>query len=745
MLAAHTVVENEEEEEQQQPSRKKRRTSSQSKKKKAPRRQKKAAAAPPTTTAKANSTQYDKVDDYCDSSDPDKSCNLLLETAVRRRGVDNDTKSASSSKKVPFEFSSTTTFPSSSSSSSSSSVTKKCWLHAIGPMTEQERRMWNSSLGAQYAAKNSVPANIGRKLGTITRTLVLPATTTVFDRKWNTNKTKKAYDSCMPPTYTAAQIRPPTLAQARKEAKQQIHLRNYDHDGAETEEEYDGHDAADAVVARNKKKIETVAHQIIEEWKMATTRTPGIVHPNWNSKGAIPNHHTNTYSIETIKQVLLEVASGSSSGHCPSPQEKKDDDDDDDDATNIAVTAQTKKLYHLEIPTDTLSVLTALELLSAPDPNLYNVPFIVAVPVLEPIHILDTTTTTTIDNMDTTEDAAEDKRKGNQKKQQHTRKPQQQQWKLTISVYAHRMLFECMTAENLRIVMAALDDDDNKDTATNTTTTTTTKIKTSTKSKNAGGVAAQGRNITKSDTTATILRPLVQSPSIGPFVFGKDPKTRVKIMDRSELHDDDDDDDVIVISDSSDDEDDTDMKDTNTNDSSSATNTLDAFSTEGFLKLIENQGVANIDTIYNNILEPVLYHGSGPHQQQLPRLQVTLLPHQIHGTCWMYQMEYLDSDSHSITNTTTATTTATGRAKHDIENINPSLGLNGLLWERRQFREGDTYYYSPVLGQTRLTISSDTNRTGSSSDDAYEYRRRRKRRPPLIHRGGILADEVRAQ
>ena len=115
----------------------------------------------------------------------------------------------------------------------------------------------------------------------------------------------------------------------------------------------------------------------------------------------------------------------------------------------------------------------------------------------------------------------------------------------------------------------------------------------------------------------------------------------------------------------------------------------------------------------------------------------------------MYQMEYLDSDSHSIANTTTATstvtTTATGRAEHDIKNNNPSLGLNGLLWERRQFREGDTYYYSPVLGQTRLTISSDTNRTSSSSDDAYAYRQRRKRRPPLIHRGGILADEVRAQ
>ena len=123
-----------------------------------------------------------------------------------------------------------------------------------------------------------------------------------------------------------------------------------------------------------------------------------------------------------------------------------------------------------------------------------------------------------------------------------------------------------------------------------------------------------------------------------------------------------------------------------------------------------------------NKIEPILY-GPGLQQEQKQRsrgrgrddnsqecrLQVSLLPHQIHGVSWMYQMENLDNDDDINNNS----------------NNNSSLGLNGLLWERRAFREGDTYYYSPALGQARLTIGQQDLNQGKR-----------------CNKGGILADEV---
>lgn len=102
--------------------------------------------------------------------------------------------------------------------------------------------------------------------------------------------------------------------------------------------------------------------------------------------------------------------------------------------------------------------------------------------------------------------------------------------------------------------------------------------------------------------------------------------------------------------------------------------TLSAFSHAGLLRLWENHGcnVSNWPRIHDRLMQ----------------LQVQLLPHQQHGVCWMLQQEEYD--------------------------------LNALLWEKREFQDGGTYWYSPALGQVRLTLN-----TGGQ-----------------VVRGGILADEM---
>lgn len=99
--------------------------------------------------------------------------------------------------------------------------------------------------------------------------------------------------------------------------------------------------------------------------------------------------------------------------------------------------------------------------------------------------------------------------------------------------------------------------------------------------------------------------------------------------------------------------------------------TLSAFSIPGFLKKIENKGTFD-DDLWKKTLEPRLAQTPGDSSG----LQTELLLHQKHGVCWMYHMERLGN-------------------------------LNRLIWEKRKFHEGDTYYYSPALGQVRLFLSND--------------------------------------
>ena len=166
-----------------------------------------------------------------------------------------------------------------------------------------------------------------------------------------------------------------------------------------------------------------------------------------------------------------------------------------------------------------------------------------------------------------------------------------------------------------------------------------------------------------------IDRPLTSAPSLEgnpPAVFESDPWPKVVFENNG-----DDNDDNSLASDADPE------RDITTRDE----DYLDAFTPSGFLKLIENHGT-------NTQRWPEL------QEKIAGRLDVELMLHQIHGVCWMHQMEQING------------------------------GLNSLLWERRSFPEGGTYYYSPVLGQARLQLSqNDTDNLTST-------------------RGGLLVDEM---
>ena len=64
------------------------------------------------------------------------------------------------------------------------------------------------------------------------------------------------------------------------------------------------------------------------------------------------------------------------------------------------------------------------------------------------------------------------------------------------------------------------------------------------------------------------------------------------------------------------------------------------------------------------------------------------MPHQQHALSFMWKAEHL-----------------------------PGNGINGLLWEQREFPDGGNYYFSPVLGQLRLSLSDEPVRGGILADE----------------------------
>jgi hypothetical protein len=144
-----------------------------------------------------------------------------------------------------------------------------------------------------------------------------------------------------------------------------------------------------------------------------------------------------------------------------------------------------------------------------------------------------------------------------------------------------------------------------------------------------------------------------------------------------------------VIFDDSDEDEDSSEEDNSKDDVLLQTSTrrsdhMSAYSVAGLYKLLENVGceMSSWPTIEARLCG---------------KIQVQLLPHQMHGISWMIQQEQIKG------------------------------GLNTLLWEELEFADGQgTYFFSPAVGQVRLVLGGTKNNLQAS--------------PAPV--GGILADEM---
>eukprot|EP00977_Amphora_coffeiformis_P027521 scaffold34618_cov159-Amphora_coffeaeformis.AAC.12 len=164
-----------------------------------------------------------------------------------------------------------------------------------------------------------------------------------------------------------------------------------------------------------------------------------------------------------------------------------------------------------------------------------------------------------------------------------------------------------------------------------------------------------------------VVRPLFVPPKVDPPFFQSAPTPRVVVDDEEEEEDlltEDNEGDVFLET------------------STRRSDVVSAYTFEGLLKLLESPGN---DTTNWPSIETRLKH----------KLQIDLLPHQKHGVCWMMQQEQIEG------------------------------GLNVLMWEERQFSDGQgSYFFSPAVGQIRLHLGGNG-------------RNRMKENLPV---GGILAD-----
>jgi hypothetical protein len=207
------------------------------------------------------------------------------------------------------------------------------------------------------------------------------------------------------------------------------------------------------------------------------------------------------------------------------------------------------------------------------------------------------------------------------------------QYKVQIGVYCNRLLFEVMTQHDLHIVMSALDEGSYR-------------------------------------VTQPIHLPPMSMAAEPAFCSCPCPTV---VVDDDENNSDDSDNESTENGNGKD--------DVHMMSSTRDESTVSAFTPRGLLKLLESEGndISNWPDI-SKVIEP--------------SLKVELMLHQIHGVCWMVQMEHLEG-----------------------------FGLNSLVWEEREFFDGGKWYYSPAVGQARLSLGGTLEK------------------PPVM-KGGILSDEM---
>lgn len=215
-------------------------------------------------------------------------------------------------------------------------------------------------------------------------------------------------------------------------------------------------------------------------------------------------------------------------------------------------------------------------------------------------------------------------------------------YQLKIPVYVHRVAFEIMSLYDAHTIWCALDED-----------------------------------------SYNVVRPLSIPPRAEERVFFSAETPRV-VMDSEEDDDDDHDHDDSGESLEEDEGDDSDGNDVLLQTSTRRSDVISAYSFPGLLKLLESPGCD-------------VSAWAGIEAKLKGKLQVELLPHQIHGICWMMQQEHIEG------------------------------GLNALLWEERQFADGHgSYFFSPAVGQLRLTLGATKKHSNKN--------------PPSV--GGLLVDEM---
>ena len=143
------------------------------------------------------------------------------------------------------------------------------------------------------------------------------------------------------------------------------------------------------------------------------------------------------------------------------------------------------------------------------------------------------------------------------------------------------------------------------------------------------------------------------------FQSSKYPIVKLPTIAPTDFMDIDDKDDSFMGEEKKEDDDDV-QEDIALGESTRESKTISAFSTKGYLRLLENTG--NDISQYPEITKSLSQY-----------LKLDLMLHQQHALCWMTQMEHL-----------------------------AGFGINSILWEERRFLDGGSYYYSPALGQIRL-------------------------------------------
>ena len=487
-------------------------------------------------------------------------------------------------------------------------------------LTPSEALLWGTKKAAESMTKSYFPVQTGRLLGTITRHVRIsvkqqlqpqqqqqqqqqqPATATV-------NHSGDNVDIVNPPfvvgTFSIARINPKlkgtklyplSAAQAKKEALLLLLHSSEDSSTAATKNN----------TATTTTRSQFIAQQLQDTW-MDRVLVPGQQSPTWHSvHGYLLPEAVNDPSYVPLP--LLEkwltyydwtqvVAVGDSTTRNAEQQQQQQDDNNKNDLESI---------FH------------ALGELSTPHIVSYDLPMIICYPTVRPLYK---------EGVDMNDDSSDNNNNNNNNNSTLGRPAKRRKleqdvnnndiWEIQMAVYAHRSLPLILTESSVKTVMSALD---------------------------IGSFRI---------TEPLHLPPRPPQPTFGSCKF---PVVTFDDENDHEEHDDD----ANANDEKGENIKDEQVVDLTLQGTTRDENTLSAFSTAGFMKLLENTGT---DT--SNWPEIATKLQSS--------LTLELMLHQQHAVCWMVQMEELEG-----------------------------FGINSILWEEREYLDGGKFYYSPALGQIQL-------------------------------------------